>query len=157
MDASGEAMRQAITAKPYLIKPNHAELEEIVKHQLQDIDAVKNAAVKLCESGVRYAVVSLGVQGALMTDGKRTVLAPAIPVEARFTVGAGDSMLAGVLYGISMGNSAFDSLRYGIAAAAACVESGSIHTFYQEAVFRTTAKSDNAGILVSMAKQKGMD
>ena len=44
---------------------------------------------KLCKDGVRYAAVSLGRQGALLTDGEQTVFASAVPVKASFTVGAG--------------------------------------------------------------------
>ncbi|MBN1777879.1 MAG: 1-phosphofructokinase family hexose kinase [Clostridiales bacterium] len=144
VDTSGEAMRCALSVKPFLIKPNRTELEEIVGNKLADSDAVKNAAVSLCKSGVKYIVVSLGEQGALATDGDKTVFAYAVPVTGNFAVGAGDAMLAGLLYGISRGETPFDSLRYGAAAGAACVEGGSIHAFkkrrFEELLLKTETR-----------------
>jgi len=142
VDTSGEAMRHALKARPYLIKPNQAELEEIVGNKLTNLDAVRNAAISLCKTGVRYVVVSLGAQGALATDGNRTVFAPAVPVKTNFTVGAGDAMLAGILYGIDRGETAFDSLRYGIAAGAACVEGGSIYSFTKKRFLELLSKEE---------------
>lgn len=132
VDTSGAAMQHALREKLFLIKPNLAELEEIIGTRLTTPEAIQNAAVTLCQSGVMYTVISLGEQGAMMTDGKRTVFAPAVPVTATFTVGAGDAMLAGVLYGMDRGETAFDSLRYGVAAGAACVQGGSIHAFSEQ-------------------------
>lgn len=129
LDASGAAMRRALKAKPFLIKPNRAELEEIVGSKLEDLDAVISAAKDICRAGVAYIAVSLGEQGAIVTDGERTVFAPAVPVKPLFTVGGGDALLAGLLYGMDKGETPFESLRYGIAAAAVCVEGGSIHAF----------------------------
>ena len=135
VDTSGPAMRHAILGNPFLIKPNHSELEELVGEELTTQEAIKRAAVKLCRSGVRYAAVSLGSKGAILTDGEKTVFAPPVPVTVITTLGAGDSMLAGLLYGLSQGESVFDSLRYGVAAGATCVKVGGVHAF-TEAVWR---------------------
>ncbi len=132
VDASGDAMRHALKAKPFLIKPNQTELEEIAGTELEDIRAVKDAAQKLCKGGVRYAAVSLGRQGALLTDGEQTVFAPAVPVKASFTVGAGDAFLAGLLFGLDSGQTVFQSLRYGVAAGAACVDGGGTRAFTKQ-------------------------
>lgn len=129
VDASCAAMRHALKAKPYLIKPNKAELEEIAGRRLDSLEDIQNTAIALCQKGVRYTAVSLGGQGALITDGNRTVFAAALPVKASFTVGAGDSFLAGLLYGLDTGDDIFASLRCGIAAGAACVEGGGIRAF----------------------------
>ena len=167
VDASGDAMRYALQARPFLIKPNQVELEEIVGHTLHDLNAVKNAAVSLCREGVRYAAVSLGGQGALITDGNRTVFAVALPVKASFTVGAGDSFLAGLLCGLSRGESVFDSLRFGIASGAVCVEGGGIPAFskrrfeellsqrWRNVIFDTDTRSKSMrGISCSFALRK---
>ena len=132
VDTSGDALRSALAEKPYLIKPNQTELEELVQARLQTPEAIQNAAVELCRSGVKHVAVSLGAQGALVTDGVHTVFAPAVSVTALFTVGAGDAMLAGMLYGMNRGETVFASLRYGIAAGAACVRDGGIQAFSPE-------------------------
>ncbi|MFH1513460.1 MAG: PfkB family carbohydrate kinase, partial [Bacillota bacterium] len=56
----------------------------------------------------------------------------AVPVTVLNTVGAGDSMLAGLLFGLERGETVFDSLKYGMAAGAACVQGGSVHAFRKE-------------------------
>ena len=127
VDTSGPALRHAVQEKPFLIKPNLMELEELTQTSLPTPDAVKNAAVALCKAGTAHVAVSLGERGAILTNGERTVFAPAIPVAAASTVGAGDSMLAGILYGLERGETAFESLRYGVAAGSACVKGGSVH------------------------------
>ncbi len=129
VDTSGPALRYAVQEKPFLIKPNLTELEELTQTALPTPEAVKNAAVALCEAGIAHVAVSLGERGAILTNGKRTVFAPAIPVAAASTVGAGDSMLAGILYGLERGETAFEALRYGVAAGSACVKGGSVHAF----------------------------
>ncbi len=132
VDASGAAMRHALKAKPFLIKPNKVELEEIVGKALHTMEDIQSTAAALCQNGAGNVAVSLGEQGALITDGKRTLFAEALPVKASFTVGAGDSFLAGLLYGLDRGEDIFMSLRYGIAAGATCVEGGSIPAFSAE-------------------------
>ena len=129
VDTSGAALRQAVSGKPFLIKPNLSELEELAETRLTTREAVRNAAARLCGMGVTYAAVSLGGEGALMTDGVRAVFAHAVAVSAASTLGAGDSMLAGLLYGLAKGETAFDSLRYGVAAGAASVKDGGIYSF----------------------------
>jgi len=129
VDTSGDALRHALLEKPFLIKPNLIELEELAQARLETPEAVRAAAEKLCTQGTAYVAVSMGEQGAILTNGARTVFAPAVPVSAVSTVGAGDSMLAGLLYGLARGETPFESLRYGTAAGSACVQCGGIQAF----------------------------
>lgn len=89
VDTSGTALRQAISGKPFLIKPNLAELKELSGSRLSTRETVQNAAVRLCLSGISYVAVSLGADGALLTDGTKTVFAPAVRVSAASTLGGG--------------------------------------------------------------------
>jgi 1-phosphofructokinase len=140
VDTSGDALRSALLEKPFLIKPNLTELEELANARLETPEAVKAAAVQLCEQGIAHVAVSMGEQGAILTDGKRTVFAPAVPVTAASTVGAGDSMLAGLLYGLSRGETPFESLRYGTAAGSTCVQGGGVHAFSRQTFSDLLAK-----------------
>ena len=133
VDTSGDALRSALLEKPFLIKPNLTELEELAQTRLETPEAAKAAAVRLCGQGVAHVAVSMGEQGAILTDGSRTVFAPAVPVSAASTVGAGDAMLAGLLYGMSHGETPFEALRYGTAAGSACVQGGGVHAFSSQA------------------------
>ena len=132
VDTSGDALRHTIKGNPYLIKPNLAELEELAGARLETREAIEQAAMELCHKGVKHVAVSMGGDGAMLTDGERTVFAPAVPVRVKSTVGAGDAMLAGLLYGLEQGETLFASLRYGMAAGAACVQSGGALDFRYE-------------------------
>jgi fructose-1-phosphate kinase PfkB-like protein len=63
----------------------------------------------------------MGKYGAMYVGGNTTLFAPALTVEARSTVGAGDAMVGGILAGLSKGASMVEAFRYGVAAGAASV------------------------------------
>ncbi|MBV8507423.1 MAG: hypothetical protein JOZ11_16665 [Alphaproteobacteria bacterium] len=69
-------------------------------------------------------VLSLGARGALLVTVDGSERFAALPVEARSTVGAGDSMLAGIVLGLRRGLPLRDAVRFGMAAGAALLGSG---------------------------------
>lgn len=104
VDAQGEALRQALPQRPFLIKPNRAELEELAGRPLQDARRVQQAAQALQRQGAENVLVSLGGEGALLLDSLgRVHTAPAPKGEVKGAVGAGDSMVAGFLAGLLAG------------------------------------------------------
>jgi 1-phosphofructokinase len=96
LDSSGAALRAALAGGrlPFAVKPNRAELEELVGHALPGMGDVVAAARGL---GVALAVVSLGADGAVFVTAEAALHASAPPVVAASTVGAGDAMVAGIL------------------------------------------------------------
>ena len=121
LDAAGNALTVGLKEKPFLIKPNLPELEAVMKKELKTLRAIRDAAMMMVQQGAQNVIVSMGKYGAIFTDGKHTLFAPALPVEARSTVGAGDAMVGGILMGLEHGEKLEDSLRYGVAAGAASV------------------------------------
>ena len=121
LDAAGESLLLGLQEKPYLIKPNLPELEGIMGQELKTLRSIRDAATQLIDRGARNVIVSMGKYGAVYTNGKRTLFAPAVQVEACSTVGAGDAMVGGVLMGLDHGETLEDSLRYGVAAGCASV------------------------------------
>lgn len=121
LDAAGNALLLGLNEKPFLIKPNLPELEALMKRELKTLRSIRDAALQLIQLGAKHVIVSMGKYGAIFTDGKRTLFAPAIQVEACSTVGAGDAMVGGVLMGLSRGEKLEDSMRYGVAAGGASV------------------------------------
>lgn len=121
LDATGNALVFGLAQKPFMVKPNLPELEAVMHRELKTLRAIRDAALWLIQQGAQNVIVSMGKYGAVYTNGKRTLFAPAIQVEARSTVGAGDAMVGGVLMGLSRGESLEDSLRYGVAAGGASV------------------------------------
>jgi 1-phosphofructokinase len=117
VDTSGPALREALAARPALIKPNHHELEEAVKRPLLTLADVVGAAHELRELGARAVLASLGNDGAVLVDGEGAWHAEAPVVRARSSVGAGDAMLAGFLAAGGKGVAALVSgVAYGAAA-----------------------------------------
>ncbi len=121
LDAAGNALREGLAEKPFLVKPNLPELEELMGRELKTLRAVRDAALEVIGMGARNVVVSMGKFGAAFTDGKRALFAPAVPVEARSTVGAGDAMVGGVLAALSEGERMEAAFRCGVAAGCASV------------------------------------
>ena len=121
LDAEGEALHLGLQARPNLIKPNRMELEMAVGRRLDSRSDVVKAAAELARSGIDWVAVSLGGAGALLTDGEKTLFAPALKVPVNSTVGAGDSMVAGMLSGLLAEAPMEEVLRRGVACAAASV------------------------------------
>ena len=122
LDADGERLRLGLEAKPFLIKPNRYELELLTGRKLDATDKLIDAAVGCVRAGAGLAAVSMGGEGALITDGENVLFARGLKVEVRSTVAAGDSMIAGLAAGFRRGYSLEDALRLGVGAATArCV------------------------------------
>lgn len=97
LDASGEALAQGLLAGPTLVKPNRAELEQLVGQSLVGLDEVAQAARSLLEHDIRRVVVSLGEQGALFVEREQVLQALPPTVKVESTVGAGDAMVAALV------------------------------------------------------------
>lgn len=92
-------LRLGAEAGPFLLKPNLAELEQALGAQLRTLRAIRDAALIFLRKGASHVVVSMGAMGAMYVSEARTLYAPALRVEARSTVGAGDAMVGGMLLG----------------------------------------------------------
>lgn len=119
LDSSGGALRHGVIARPWLIKPNLAELEELVDEPLPDAVAAAAAARRLVATGIERVVVSLGERGALFVTADRCLQAIPPPTIVHSTVGAGDALLAGHIVGCLYGWPLARSARLAIAAASA--------------------------------------
>jgi 6-phosphofructokinase 2 len=122
VDASGEALKLAAGAGVFLLKPSRREFQELVGAPGADeARLVELGRSLVARRGCELLVLSLGSGGALwMTaEAEGRIAAPAVPVASG--VGAGDSMVAGILHRLLRGGSAGEAVRYGVAAAAASV------------------------------------
>jgi 6-phosphofructokinase 2 len=127
-DTSGEALAAAVEAGADLVSPNRRELREVVDPDAAPEEFDHEAAAReLVARGVRTVVVSLGEGGAFATSaGGMETHQPSPPVEVLSTVGAGDSLLAGVVAGLLRGEPLDDAVRRGVATGTAtCLEHGS--------------------------------
>lgn len=121
VDSHDELLRHAIKAQPFLIKPNRFELETLVGRPLENQQEIVREARQLQARGVSYVCVSLGAEGALLVTPSKVLKGEAPQVPVISTVGAGDSMVAGMTGVLAQGASDQDALREGIACSAATV------------------------------------
>lgn len=98
VDTSDEPLRLALQAAPAIIKPNIHELEALLGTPLHSQEAIINAARSLLALGIQLVVVSMGKDGACFVTADRVVIAHPPEVTVRSTVGAGDAMVAGIVF-----------------------------------------------------------
>ena len=84
----------ALKEKPYLVKPNLKELENYSRRTLVTPGEILSAAEEMLEAGAQNVLVSLGAEGAILTDGNKRYYCKSANVAINSTVGAGDSMIA---------------------------------------------------------------
>lgn len=122
VDASGEALKEALMEGVYLIKPNVGEFRELVGEDIKEESQIMAEAQKMVKSGrCEGLVISLGAAGALMVTREMAehITPPTVPVISK--VGAGDSMVAGIVLGLARGKPIRDSILFGVAAGTAAV------------------------------------
>lgn len=119
VDADGEALRLALDAKPFLVKPNADETERLLGDEPKSLEDGVRAAKRIREMGAEVAIVSMGAKGAALAADGVALIAEAPKVAANSTIGAGDSMVGGFLAGLCMNLSLQEALRLGAAAGAA--------------------------------------
>jgi len=116
VDTAGEALQQAVRAGAYLIKPNLKELSLLSgRESLTEESAASAARQVLEESACEVIVVSLGDKGALLVTKDLSVKVTPPQVTALSTVGAGDSLVGGLVLSLSERKTLVDALKYGVA------------------------------------------
>lgn len=120
LDTSGDALKEAMDEGIYLLKPNIKELSDLVGHELKNMAEQDKAAMKIIHQGkIELLAVSLGASGALLASKEGVIRIPAPSVHRKSTVGAGDSMVAGMVLSLSRGLSLEDTLKFGVASGTA--------------------------------------
>ncbi len=116
VDTSGEALQLAAAESVYLLKPNLGELASLVGAEDIEIGMVDTVAGKLVAGGkCEVVVVSMGAAGAMLVTKEMVSHITAPVVKRKSTVGAGDSMVAGIITGMMKNMSMADAARYGVA------------------------------------------
>ncbi|PJJ58613.1 1-phosphofructokinase family hexose kinase [Hymenobacter chitinivorans] len=114
VDTSGPALLRVLEEGVFLAKPNVGELSKMAGVDELDNEAVAEAAHRLVREGkAEIVVVSLGPQGACVVTKELVDHVPAPAVKRRSTVGAGDSMVAGLVHGLASGLSVREVVRLG--------------------------------------------
>lgn len=126
VDTSGEALQYAVNQGVYLLKPNLSELSALAGREELNGNQVQEVARQLIQIGkCEVIVVSLGAMGAMLITETETHQIIPPPVKKASTVGAGDSMLAGIVLSLAENNTLLEAAQYGVACGtAACMTLG---------------------------------
>ena len=117
VDAQGGLLLSTLKYNPFLIKPNADELGEIFSVEIENNEDAVRYAKELRKMGAQNVLVSLGKDGAVLSDEKDNIYyLPVCKGDAVDTVGAGDSMLAGFIAGYLLNG----DYNYALRLATAC-------------------------------------
>lgn len=132
VDTEGEKLLEAIKEGVYLVKPNLAELENVVGKTLSSRKEMLQGAYALLDKGAQNVLLSLGREGAILTDGTNSYFCKSANVAVNSTVGAGDSMVAASALMIEQGASKKEILRSAVAAGTASITTPGTNLFYRD-------------------------
>jgi len=117
LDTSGAALRHGCAAEPFLAKPNAVEAGELTGISVMSINQALAAAKAL--PGIPNLVISMGASGALLVHAGQGWLATPPAIQQRNPIGAGDSLVAGLVWGLNHEYTLAETLRWGVACGAA--------------------------------------
>ncbi|MGL6268007.1 MAG: 1-phosphofructokinase family hexose kinase, partial [Chitinophagaceae bacterium] len=137
LDTSGESLKLALKEGAYLVKPNLGELSKLSGTDQLALDDVDEAAQALIAQGIcEVVVVSMGAAGAMLVTKDMYKIFPAPTVPRKSTVGAGDSMVAGMIWSLQQGKSLEEMTMMGVACGTAATMNEGTKLFLKEDVFR---------------------
>jgi 1-phosphofructokinase family hexose kinase len=119
LDTSGEALEQGCRAAPEMVKPNSYEASLLTGMPVESLAQIAAAGRAILKMGPARLVISLGKDGALLMQPGQAWLAYSPQIVERNPIGAGDSMVGGLVWGFSQGLDPCAALRWGIACGAA--------------------------------------
>ena len=118
LDTNGWALLEGLKFKPLFIKPNDEEMGDILGIENPGEKDIYESAVKLQKLGARNVLISLGKDGgALLTEDGTFVTSKAAEIDSNvssYTVGAGDSMVAGFIHALNIFSDPLDQLEYAL-------------------------------------------
>lgn len=120
VDFSGAALKCALEAGVYLVKPSLRELKELTGKPMEsESDWIIACRSLIDDRRTEMVALTLGDQGSLLVSRDRILRAHALPIEPVSVVGAGDSFLGGMIESLTSGHAVETALRYGVAAGSA--------------------------------------
>jgi fructose-1-phosphate kinase PfkB-like protein len=117
LDTSGSGLMSGIKSRPYLIKPNQQELEDLTGSTLPDEQSIVDAARAIIDQGVQWVYVSRGDKGAIAVNESIALSAYVnnVPGKIVSKIGCGDAMVAGLVVATLRGLDMNDTLKLGVA------------------------------------------
>lgn len=120
VDATRSLLMNVLKHKPFLIKPNNYELEEIFGVKLESTKDIIEYAIKLKDMGAQNVLISMGKDGSILITDNYEVYQSNVPYGTVInSVGAGDSMVAGFIAGYLNSKDYKEALKLGAASGSA--------------------------------------
>jgi 6-phosphofructokinase 2 len=136
LDSDGQWLAEGIKAKPYLIKPNVRETEELLNRQLPTEEAIVKAGLEVVKMGVEIVVISRGQDGIIAATKKEILKAVPPPVKVKSAVGAGDCSIAGLALKLAHEEPLAEACRLAVAMGTAAVLTPGTELAHKEDVER---------------------
>lgn len=137
--APWQKVSDALLAKVDLLTPNSHEATQLTGVTVTDFASAQQAASVLHAKGVRQLIITLGMQGALLSDQGKVLHIPVFPAQPRDTTGAGDAFNGALAARLAAGESLASAAHFAAAYASVCVERrGAAHSMplYADALAR---------------------
>ena len=128
VDTKGEALAEAVKGKPFMVKPNNHELEDMFDVKIEDQEDIIKYGKKLVEMGAENVIVSMAGNGALLISQEGTYFGNVPKGTLINSVGAGDSLVGGFTAGLVEGLTITESFKKGIASGSASAFSENLCT-----------------------------
>ena len=119
LDTTGESLRLGCAEKPYLVKPNSEEAHTLTGLPMDTPAEITAAAAEIRKMGAKNVVISMGKAGALLQTPEDTWLTHSPKIKEKNPIGAGDSMVGGLVWALNQGFALKESLGWGAASGAA--------------------------------------
>ncbi|WP_282176122.1 1-phosphofructokinase [Vibrio nereis] len=131
-DSSNSALATGISAQPWLVKPNDEELAELVGQELSTFEQCQRAAQALSSKGIDNVVVSMGAEGVMWLSQDQLLRSAPPRMNVVSTVGAGDTLVAGLCWGHMQAMPNNEILRFATALSALAVSQVGVGLTNQE-------------------------
>jgi len=119
LDTSGVSLQLGCTEKPFLVKPNAEEAHVLTGLPMDTIDETVAGAAEIRRMGAQNVVISMGKAGALLHTAEGTWLTHSPKIQEKNPIGAGDSMVGGLVWALTQGIALKEALGWGVASGAA--------------------------------------
>jgi 6-phosphofructokinase 2 len=120
LDSSGKALAEALSEGVYLMKPNLKELSNLVGVETLSVEKVPQAARQLIKEGkAEVVIVSMSSDGAMLVTNDMHYHVHSPKIERKSTVGAGDSMVSGMVWALQQNKSLLEMVCWGVACGSA--------------------------------------
>jgi len=124
LDTSGASLRLGCAERPYLVKPNAEEAQALTGLPMETPAEIAAAAAEIRKLGAQNVVISMGKAGALLHTSEGSWLTHSPKIQEKNPIGAGDSMVGGLVWALTRGLSLRESLGWGVASGAATASLG---------------------------------